>query len=106
MQEAKVAKEKLIEDFNAVIADSEQLLKAVAAAGGEKAQGMRADLERRLRDARESLAHLQDEAVVRTRRVAKQTDEYVHANPWQSIAIGAAVAGIVGLVIGLVVNRR
>ena len=106
MQEAKVAKEKLIEDFNAVITDSEQLLKAVAAVGGEKAQGMRADLERRLHDARESLARLQEEVVVRGRRVAKHTDEYVHANPWQSIAIGAAIAGIAGLVIGLVVNRR
>ena len=106
MPEAQVAREKLIEDFNAVIADSEQLLKAVAAAGGEKAQGMKVDLERRLHDARERLAHLQEAAVARTRRIAKQTDEYVHANPWQSIAIGAAIAGLAGLVIGLVVNRR
>ena len=106
MAEAQVVKEKLIEDFNTVIADSEQLLKAIAATGGEKAQGMKADLERRLHDARESLVHLQQEVVVRGRRVAKQTDEYVHTNPWQSIAISAAIAGIVGIVIGLVVNRR
>ncbi len=106
MSEVQAARDKLIEDFNAVIADSEQLLKAAAAVGGEKAQSMRADIERRVQDARERVARMQDAAGEHAKRVAKQTDEYVHENPWQSIAIAAAVAAAVGLVLGLVLNRR
>ena len=47
--------DKLIEDFNAVIADTEQLLKSVAAVGGEKAGAMRASAEQNLNAARERL---------------------------------------------------
>jgi ElaB/YqjD/DUF883 family membrane-anchored ribosome-binding protein len=106
MSEAKAARDKLIEDFTAVIADSEVLLKAMASAGGEKAQALRSDLERKLQDARERLERIQDAAVEHTKRTAKQADEYVHANPWQSIAIAASVAAIVGVVVGLILNRR
>ncbi|HLX22697.1 MAG TPA: DUF883 family protein [Usitatibacter sp.] len=106
MSEVQAARDKLIEDFNAIIADSEQLLKAAAAVGGEKAQGIRADLESRIQDARERVARMQDAATEQARRVVKQTDEYVHENPWQSIAVAAGVAAAVGLVLGLVLNRR
>ena len=81
MNETSAARDKLVEDFIKAIGDSEDLLKAIAAASGEKAQTLRADLE-------------------------KQTDEYVHANPWQSIAIAAGVAAIAGIVVGLLLNRR
>jgi ElaB/YqjD/DUF883 family membrane-anchored ribosome-binding protein len=34
------------------------------------------------------------------------TDDYVRENPWQSIAIGAGVAAVVGIAIGLVLADR
>lgn len=104
--DAQATREKLMEDFSAVIADSEALLKLMASAGGEKAQALRDDLESKLQDARERLDRIQDVAVARTREAAKQADEYVHDNPWQSIAIAASVAVIAGLVLGLILNRR
>lgn len=102
-----VAKEKgkLLQDFNDVVADAEQLLKAVASAGGDKAQSLRADVEESLRSARERLAELQREAVAHSKAVARSTDAYVHANPWRSIAIAAGVATAVGLLLGLLINR-
>lgn len=106
MAETRVAREKLIADFNAVIADSEELVKSMASAGGEKATALRSDLERKLGTARESLAELERSVVERTRAVAREADGYVHENPWRSIAMGAAVGGIVGLVLGLLLNRR
>ncbi len=106
MTDTQVAKEKLLKDFNEVVSDTEQLLKSVASAGNEKTQALKANVEQSLRLAKDRLRELQDEAVDRTRAAAKRTDEYVHTNPWQSIGIAAAVAAVVGIVLGLLLNRR
>jgi ElaB/YqjD/DUF883 family membrane-anchored ribosome-binding protein len=102
---ADATKDKLIEDFNTVIADTEQLLKSVAAVGGEKAGAMRASVEQNLRVARERLRELEDAAMQRARATAESTDEYVRANPWESIGIAASIGALVGIVIGLMLNR-
>ena len=100
------SKSKLIEDFNAVIKDTEQLLKTLAASGAETGSALRASAEQNLEAARRRLADLQQEALERSRAAAKATDEYVHENPWQSIGIAAALAALAGFVIGLLLNRR
>ena len=106
MSDTQAARDKLIEDFSAVIADSEVLLKAMAAAGGDKAQALRGDLERKLREARTRMDELQSAALERSRVAARKADEYVHENPWESIAIGAGIAAVIGLVVGLLIGRR
>ena len=100
------SKRKLIEDFNAVIQDTEQLLKTLAATGAEKGSALRASAEQNLLAARRRLQDLQDDALERSRAAAKATDEYVHENPWQSIGIVAVFAALAGFVIGLLLNRR
>ena len=100
------SKDKLVEDFNAVIADTEQLLKALAASGAEKGSALRASAEQGLEAADERLRELQDEAYARSRAAAQATDDYVRGNPWQSIGIAAGVAVLAGLAIGLMMNRR
>jgi ElaB/YqjD/DUF883 family membrane-anchored ribosome-binding protein len=105
-QASDATKDKLIEDFNAVIADTEQLLKSVAAAGGEKASAMRASVEENLKTARQRLGELEDAALDRARAAAESTDEYVRANPWQSIGIAAGLGALAGIIIGLMMNRR
>ncbi len=106
MMDTQKAREKLIDDVSAVIADSEQLLRAMASASGERAQALRTDLERKLASARETLDEVQEIAVARTREAAKQADDYVHESPWQAIGIAATVAAVVGVVLGLMLNRR
>jgi len=106
MTDTQAAREKLIEDFSAVIADSEVLLKAMASAGGERAQALRADLETKLRDARTRFDKIKGVAVERSKVAARQADDYVHEHPWESIAIGAGVAAVVGIVLGLLISRR
>src|ERR1700741_5312651 len=95
------SKKRLIADFNAVIEDSEKLLKALAAAGAEKGSALRASAEPNLESARETLKELQDQALERPRAAAKATDEYVRENPWQSLGVAAALAAVIGLVVGL-----
>ena len=106
MMEAQATREKLVEDFSAVIADSEAILKAMASAGGEKAHALRADLEHKLQDARERLARIEAGAVARTKQIAKHTDDYVRANPWQSIAVAASIGTVVGILLGFAISRN
>ena len=94
--------DKLVADFNAVISDTERLLKSFRAAGGEKAQELRADLEANLAVARERLDELQSRVRATTGAAARAADGYVHDNPWQAIGIAA----IAGLVAGLLIGRR
>ena len=106
MARTREAKDKLFEDFGVVIEDSQQLLKAMAAAPGERATALRGDLERKLGEARKRLADLQDGAMERGRAAVEYTDEYVRENPWQSIAVGAGVAALVGIAIGVMLADR
>jgi ElaB/YqjD/DUF883 family membrane-anchored ribosome-binding protein len=106
MTDVQVAREKLLQDFNEVVTDTEQLLKSVTSVGGEKSQALRASVEQNLKAAKERLHEIQQAATQRTQAAARVTDEYVHKNPWQSIGVAAGIAAILGIVIGLLLNRR
>lgn len=106
MANTDVTREKLLQEFNEVVSDTEQLLKSIAAGGGEKAQALKSSVEENLRVARQKLAQFEQTAIERARVAARRTDEYVHENPWQSVAVVAGVAAVVGIVIGLLLNRH
>jgi ElaB/YqjD/DUF883 family membrane-anchored ribosome-binding protein len=106
MADIQVTREKLLQDFNEVVLDTEQLLKSVSSASGEKAQALRASIEQSLETSRQKLRELQQAALHRTQAAAKATDEYVHGHPWQAIGFTALVAAVLGLVVGLLLNRR
>src|SRR5262245_10670911 len=105
-QSVDESRRKLVEDFNAVIADTEELLKALAASGTEKGEALRASAEQNLEIARERLRELQSDVTERSRAAAKAADDYVRENPWQSIGLVAVVAALAGLLAGLLMNRR
>jgi ElaB/YqjD/DUF883 family membrane-anchored ribosome-binding protein len=97
-----VSKEMLVNDFKAVVADAEALLKATANQGGEKVAELRAKTEDSLKAAKARIAEAQSVVVAKTKEAAKATDAYVHENPWKSVGTAAAV----GVVIGLLIGRR
>ena len=106
MANTQAAKQKLMEDFSAVIDDSRQLLKEMASAPIDKATSLRGSLDSKLREARDRLDDLQGAAVERGRAAAKQADEYVRENPWETVAVGAGVAALIGIAIGVMLARR
>jgi ElaB/YqjD/DUF883 family membrane-anchored ribosome-binding protein len=105
-QASEVTKDQLVEQFNVVVAETEQLLKSVATAGGEKAGALRSSVEQSLANAKEQLRNLQQAATKKARAAAETTDEYVHEHPWQAIGIVAGASAVIGVVIGLLLNRR
>jgi ElaB/YqjD/DUF883 family membrane-anchored ribosome-binding protein len=94
--------DQLIDDLHAVIRDAETLLRATAAQTGEKIQEARTRAEESVRQAKERLAGVEDEALARARALADEADVYVRANPWAAVGIAAGVA----LVLGLLLARR
>jgi ElaB/YqjD/DUF883 family membrane-anchored ribosome-binding protein len=106
MTSTAATRDQLVNEFNTVVADTEHLLKSISTAGGEKAQAMRSAVEENLKTARERLQALEQAVEARTRSAVKATDQYVHGHPWQSIAVASGIAAIVGIVVGLLLNRR
>ncbi len=101
-----VTTDQLIEQFHEVVTDTEQLLKSVATAGGEKAGALRASAEQSLAKARDRLRDFQVAATNEAEAAAGKVDAYVHKSPWQAIGVAAGLAVIASVVIGLLLNRR
>lgn len=95
-------KEKLMADLRVVVADAEALLKLTASDATEGAAGLRERLQERLAQSKQGLLDLQHAATEKAKAAGHAADDYVHENPWRSVAIGAGA----GLIVGLLIGRR
>jgi ElaB/YqjD/DUF883 family membrane-anchored ribosome-binding protein len=86
--------EQLYEHLQAVIRDSEALLKASASYAGDKIDLAKSQAAETLASAKERLADVQEGILGHTREYVQKGDQYVHENPWQSVGF-AALAGFV-----------
>jgi len=96
------AREQLVGDMKAVIADAEELLKATTGATGERITAARARAEETLHAARQKLAGLEDAVVDQAKEAARAADEYVREHPWGAVGIAA----VAGLLLGVMISRR
>ncbi|MGH8450332.1 DUF883 family protein [Pseudomonas sp.] len=99
---AKTAQEILMEDFQTLVADTEKLLDDTAVLAGDQADELRSKIHESLLKARETLQLTEDSLRERGQAAVAATEDYVQANPWQSVGIAAGV----GFLIGLLATRR
>ncbi|MBN3862729.1 DUF883 domain-containing protein [Pseudomonas frederiksbergensis] len=99
---AKTAQEVLMEDFQALVSDTERLLEHTASLAGDQADELREQIRDSLLRARETLKLTEDSLRERGKAAVTATEDYVQANPWQSVGIAAGV----GFLIGLLATRR
>jgi ElaB/YqjD/DUF883 family membrane-anchored ribosome-binding protein len=92
--------DRLMSDLQAVVRDTENLLKATAGDASERAAKARAHAEESLHKARVRLNELEHDVATRAREAAQKTNAYVHENPWPSITVAAGVGFLVGLLLG------
>ncbi|KHK65910.1 MULTISPECIES: ElaB/YgaM/YqjD family protein [Pseudomonas] len=100
--QAKTAQETLMEDFQTLVRDTERLLDHTATLAGDQADELRSQIHETLLRARETLKLTEDSVRERGQAAVIATEEYVQANPWQSVGIAAGV----GFLIGLLATRR
>jgi ElaB/YqjD/DUF883 family membrane-anchored ribosome-binding protein len=97
-QEIEQSTEKLLLDLKAVVHDGEELLSAAANQLSEHGLAAREKLAAALEVAKDTRRRLEERAVAS----AQATDRIVREYPYQSIGVAFGV----GLLIGIVVNRR
>lgn len=100
MHPLKEGTNRLAEDFRAVVSDAEQLLRTAANQAGEGYAEARERLESSLKAARQELDTFEHQMIDGARRAGRATDGYVRSHPWESIAVGAGIGVLVGLLIG------
>ena len=97
-----VTREKLVADMRTVLADTEQLLKAVVGQSGDKLAALQPRIEENLRNARARLAEFERVATEQVRAAADTTDAYAHEHPWKV----AGFSALLGVAVGLLISRR
>lgn len=91
-------KDQAFSDLQALIEESEKLLKSSASMVGEEAETLRGQISVKLQQALDSVSSVRD----RTKPAVDATESYIGGHPWQTVAISAGF----GLVVGLLLGRR
>ena len=89
-------------DLKNLMRDAQSLFAEATAAGGSKADELRAKAMKMLDNAIDHAHEIQHISIEKGKKMAHDTDAYVHEHPWRAIGISAAV----GLVIGMLIARR
>lgn len=94
--------DKLVQDFKAMIADTEALLKATAGFTGEQLAAARSTLEHRVADTQKRFAEMEGGLSEQAKAAYEATDKLVRQHPWPAVGVAAAI----GFLIGLLSSRR
>jgi ElaB/YqjD/DUF883 family membrane-anchored ribosome-binding protein len=92
----------LVDEFRALVNSMEDVFSAAAGDSGEKLTELKGRAEASLSKAKATLGDLERSAVAKVRKIASESDDYVHENPWTAIGIGAGI----GLLLGLLIGRK
>jgi ElaB/YqjD/DUF883 family membrane-anchored ribosome-binding protein len=97
--------ESTVVELNRIVTQAEDLLKTLGEEGGAAVDAVRQRVLRTVNIAKGRIADASARARTAANDAARVTDEYVHDNPWKSIAYGAAAGAAVALVATWLVRR-
>lgn len=89
-------------EFQALVSDTESLLKQTSEVAGAQVQELRARINSNLSRAKDLLKETEHTLEVQGRVAVEKTEEYVQHHPWQAVGIAAGV----GFLLGLLAGRR
>jgi ElaB/YqjD/DUF883 family membrane-anchored ribosome-binding protein len=93
---SRTGTEKFFGELRAALENAEELLQSTAGDIGEAREKARD----KLREASECMAAIERDLLSEAKAKARAANDYVHDNPWRSIAIAGGVAFVVGLLLG------
>lgn len=91
-------KDQAFSELQALIEETEKLLKNSASLLGEEGESLRDQIGARLKQALDSVSNVRES----TKPAVEATESYMGGHPWQTVAISAGF----GLVVGLLLGRR
>ena len=89
-------------DMKTLVKDAQELFREATSVTGEKADELRSRGLQMLDSALVKAQEVQTAALETGKELADKTDDYVHENPWRAVAI----AGGIGLLVGLLISRK
>jgi ElaB/YqjD/DUF883 family membrane-anchored ribosome-binding protein len=102
---ARAAADSTVAELSRIVAQAEELLKTLGEEGGAAAEAVRQRVVRTVHQARARIADAGYRVKGAAGDAARVTDQYVHDNPWKSIAYGAAAGAAVALIASLLISR-
>lgn len=93
--------EKLLSDVKAIVADAEALIaNATGDTSSNKFVEMKNALLQKVSHAKSKIIDAEECVIEKTKEAARQTNEYVHENPWKSVGVAASVGLLIGFLVG------
>ncbi len=89
-------------DLKNLMRDAQALFAEATAASGSKADELRAKAMKMLDNAIDHAHQLRHISIEKGKKIAHDTDTYVHEHPWRAIGMSAAL----GVLIGMLIARR
>lgn len=89
--------DKLLKELKAMVSEAEKL---ISGSTGDTSSGDRIHLGERCEAATQKASEIYDDTKEQTVKAAKQTNTFIHENPYASIAIAAASGVLTGLLVG------
>lgn len=94
--------DELLEEFQALVRDTEKLLQDSASLAGDQAEQLREQIRGSLSRARSTLHDAEDALRERGKAAVQATEGYVQNHPWQTLGVAACI----GLLLGMLISRR
>ena len=92
----------LMDEFRALVGSMEDIFSATAGSSGEKLTELKGQAEANLMKAKATLGNIERRAAGKARKIAADSDDYVHESPWTAVGFAAAI----GLLLGLLIGRK
>jgi ElaB/YqjD/DUF883 family membrane-anchored ribosome-binding protein len=103
MNDVTVAgKEKLMNDLKMTVDDAQGFVRSTTTQAGENLSGARSRMLTKLGHAKEDIVRLQESTTIKAKEIGRNTNAYVHQNPWISVGIAAGI----GAAVGMLLRRR
>ncbi|CAM3716641.1 DUF883 family protein [Polynucleobacter arcticus] len=96
------AVDELISEYKALIEDAEALIEATEGHVDDAIKTVRSKALKTLAATKESIANFEGVVIDKAKSAAKDTDNFVHRNPWESVGVAAGL----GLIVGLFIRGR
>lgn len=104
MATRKIDKEqdKIIENLTKAVHEAESVLESLVETGDEESKELKETLQALLDKAGNKFKDAENTAISKGKEAFRYTENTLESHPWQSIGI----AGLAGLVIGILISKR